>query len=280
KQDAGAKGSSKTPPPRFSYTLVRLSDVIATPIDWLWENHLARGSLELTTGLPGEGKSQVHCSHVACVTDGRNWPDGSTNKLPISSVVMLTAEDNTAQILKPRLMAAGADCSRVHTLPRIRKDNKERMFLLAEDIEVLAQVIADLGDVVLVTIDPITAYMGGGQKFDSHRATDVRAQLGPLAELAERTNVAFSAITHPPKTAGPRATALFRGSQAYRAAARLGHLCVGEVEDAGNGGRKPTGRSLYAAAKHNIISRSTPSIAYKIEETWPTPTIKTTRVVW
>src|SRR5262249_32421455 len=227
-------------------------------------NHLARGSLELTTGLPGEGKSQVHCSHVACVTDGRNWPDGSTNKAPISSVVMLTAEDNTAQILKPRLMAAGADCSRVHTLPRIRKDNKERMFLLAEDVEVLAQVIADLGDVVLVTIDPITAYMGGGRKFDSHRATDVRSQLGPLAELAERPNVAFSAITHPPKNASPRAIDHYIGSQAYIAAARLGHLCVAEMEDDGNGRRKPTGRTLFACAKYNIIKRDTPAIAYKI----------------
>src|SRR5207244_5858339 len=99
----------------------------------------------------------------------------------------------------PRLRAAGADLERVHILKRIRKDNKDRMFLLSEDIEMLAKIIADTGDVRLVTIDPITAYMGG--KFDSHKTTDVRNQLGPLAELAERTDVAFSAITHPAKKA-------------------------------------------------------------------------------
>ena len=37
-------------------------------------------------------------------------------------------------------------------------------------MEILAKTIAEVGDVGLVTIDPITAYMGG--KVDSHRATD------------------------------------------------------------------------------------------------------------
>jgi hypothetical protein len=57
------------------------------------------------------------------------------------------------------------------------------MFLLNEDLEELERMIRHIGDVRLITIDPITAYMGG--KVDSHRATDVRGQLGPLADLAE-----------------------------------------------------------------------------------------------
>ena len=109
----------------------------------------------------------------------------------------------------------------MHILKKIHKDDKDRMFLLTEDIEILAKIIAEVGDVGLVTIDPITAYMGG--KVDSHRATDVRSQLGPLADLAERTDVAFSAITHPAKNAGQRAIDHFIGSQAFIAAARIGH---------------------------------------------------------
>ena len=184
--------------------------------------------LELLTGLPGMGKSQVHCQFVASVTTGRAWPDG-TNGIAAHSVIMLTAEDCLDQILVPRLIAANADLERVRILKKIRRDDKDRLFLLSEDIEILAKIIAEVGDVGLVTIDPITAYMGG--KVDSHRATDVRSQLGPLAELAERMDVAFSAITHPAKNAGQRAIDHFIGSQAFIAAARIGHMCIEETED-------------------------------------------------
>jgi putative DNA primase/helicase len=191
---------------------------------------------------------------------------------------MLTAEDNAAQILVPRLMAAGAALERVVFLQRIRKDKKDRMFLLGEDLEELEQLIADTGDVRLVTIDPITAYMGG--KLDSHRATDVRSQLGPLSEMAERTNIAFSAITHPAKNAGPRALDWFLGSQAYIAAARLGHLCVEEMEENGSGQKQPTGRTLFTSAKRNVAQRRIPAIAYQIEEVTVAAGITAPRIVW
>jgi putative DNA primase/helicase len=231
-------------------------------MNWLWEGHLLRGSLELLTGIPGMGKSQVHCQIVASVTTGQPWPDG-TKGAQVGSVIMLTAEDCLDQIIVPRLLAAKADLDRVHILKSIRKDDKDRMFLLTDDIEILAKAIADVGDVGLVTLDPITAYMGG--KVDSHRATDVRSQLGPLAELAERTDVAFSAITHPAKNAGQRAIDHFIGSQAFIAAARIGHMCVDEMEEDEHGHREPTGRALFANPKNNPHEKM-PTIAYRITQ--------------
>jgi putative DNA primase/helicase len=257
-----AKAANTPPPPSKGYTLVRASDVIPRSMDWLWCGHILRGSLELLTGLPGMGKSQVHCQFVACVTTGRPWPDG-TNGRPARNVIMLTAEDCVNQIIVPRLVAAKADLERVHIFKKIRKDNKDRMFLLSEDMEILATAIADVGEVGLVTIDPITAYMGG--KVDSHRATDVRSQLGPLAELAERTDVAFSAITHPAKNAGQRAIDHFIGSQAFIAAARIGHLCVEEMDENENGQRQPSGRMLFANSKNNPHPKM-PTLAYRITQ--------------
>ena len=230
------------------YTLVRASDVVPRALYWVWLGHLLRGSLELLTGIPGLAKSQVHCQYVACATTGQMWPDGM-NGIPAGNVIMLTAEDCLDQILVPRLIAAGANLERVRILKKIRKDNKDRMFLLGEDLEVLAKAIADVGDVRLVTLDPITAYMGG--KLDSHRATDVRSQLGPVAELAERVDIAFSAITHPAKSAGQRAIDHFIGSQAFIAAARIGHLCVEETEENESGrhaSARPTDFRATAAA--------------------------------
>jgi putative DNA primase/helicase len=259
-----------------SYVLVRASDIVPRAMDWLWNGHIARGSQELLTGVPGGGKSQIHCALVAAATTGGEWPDGC-NGIPPGNVIMLTAEDCLDQTIVPRLIAAGADRARVHILKKIRKDNKERMFLLNEDLEQLELVIRKIGNVWLITIDPITAYMGS--KIDSHRATDVRGQLGPLADLAERANVALSAITHPPKHSTQRAIDHFIGSQAFIAAARIGHMAIEEVNEDEQGHRSPTGRSLFTNPKNNV-SRKMPTLAYRIAEKQFDGGIKAAYVIW
>jgi DNA polymerase len=246
--------------PESAYDLVRASDVTPEKKDWAWQGHLLRGGLELLTGQPGMGKSQIQSSMVSSFTTGRPWPDG-TNGLAPGNVIMLTAEDNLKQTLIPRLIAASTDCGRVLILKKIRKDGKGRMFLINEDLNDLEKIIREHG-IGLVTIDPITAYMGG--KIDCHKATDVRSQLGPLRDLAETTGVAISAITHPAKNAGQHALDQFIGSQAFGAVARIGHLCVAEMNDDGSGGNQPTGRALFANSKNNERPLM-PTLAYRIE---------------
>jgi DNA polymerase len=259
---------------RAGSVLVRASDIVPRPMDWLWRGHILRGSQELLSGVPGNGKSQIHCAFVAYVTTGGAWPDGC-NGAPAGNVIMLTAEDCLDQTITPRLIAAGADRDRVFILKKIRKDNKERMFLLSEDIEELEHIIAKTGDVRLITIDPITAFMGSGGRFDSHRAVDVRGQLGPLADLAERADVALSAITHPPKAASQRAIDHFIGSQAFIAAARIGHLAIEEVDD----DKIPTGRSLFANVKNNV-SRKMSTLAYRIIEKPLADGVTAAGIIW
>jgi putative DNA primase/helicase len=222
-------------------------------MDWLWQGHILRGSQELLTGVPGGGKSQIHCAFVAYVTTGGAWPDGCNGASP-GNVIMLTAEDCLDQTMVPRLVVAGANRERVFILKKIRKDNKERMFLLSEDLDELAQMITKIGDVRLITIDPITAYMG--HKLDSHRATDVRGQLGPLADLAERSDVALSAITHPPKHTTQRAIDHFIGSQAFIAAARIGHMSIEEVDEDEHGNpprSRPSAPSPSAIRRPSLL---------------------------
>ena len=201
--------TSPSPPNQsLGYIAVRASDIKRQKIEWLWYGHLRKGALELLTGIPGLGKSQVQISYVACVTTGMSWPDGTPGCKP-ANVIMITAEDTLNSDVLPRLDAAGADSNRVIILKAIKTDKKNRQFLLGEDLEQLRRCIIDTGDVALVTIDPITAYMG---KVDSHRATDVRGQLGPLKDLAEDMRIAFSAVTHPPKGSSQKAIDSFIGS--------------------------------------------------------------------
>jgi hypothetical protein len=58
---------------------------------------------------------------------------------------MLTAEDTLKRDLVPRLMAAKADLSKVTFLDCIRTDEKERQFLLAEDLALLESAIGISG---------------------------------------------------------------------------------------------------------------------------------------
>ena len=255
--------SRSLPEEPTEYELIRASSVQIRVVDWLWSGHLARGDLEITAGLPGIGKSQIQCSHAASITTLKAWPDGSKSGAR-GEIIMLTAEDSKSHTLCPRLIAAGADLDRIHILGKIRKDSRGRMFLLHEDIELLAKIIAGNPLISLITIDPITAFMGG--KLDSHRATDVRNQLGPLADLAERSHVAISAITHPPKHAGMRALDMFIGSQAFIAAARIGHVCIPEMEESESGNRVETGRALFATPKHtNSPGDHVPTLAFRLE---------------
>jgi hypothetical protein len=260
---ARAEQARKKNEGRRTYVTVNLSTVTPRAIHWLWPGHLARGGLELIAGTPEIGKSQIHCQFMACATTGRDWPNGMPGIIPCR-VILLTAEDNTDNTLVPRLKAAGANLTLVEELKAIRRNDRDEMFLLGEDLVTLEQMIRDFGDVGLVTIDPITAFMGHAKDFDSHRATDVRSQLSPLKKLAESTGVAFSAITHPPKNASPRALDHFIGSQAYIAAARIGHLCVAEMEEGENGARRETGRRFFTNPKINIEARQA-TLIYRVE---------------
>lgn len=143
----------------------RLSDIQPKPIRWLWPGRIARGKVCMLAGHPGLGKSQAMISMAAIVSIGGTWPVDRT-PCERGSVIILSAEDDAEDTIRPRLEAAGADLKRVFILDAIREPNRDgglitRPFNLTADIERLSDLARKLGDVGLIDIDPITAYMGG-----------------------------------------------------------------------------------------------------------------------
>jgi putative DNA primase/helicase len=184
-------------------------------------------------------------------------------------VIILSAEDRVSDY-KRRLAAAGADRTRVKMLSFVRRDGRDdALFELDKDLDKLEQAILHLGDVRLVIVDPVTAFMGHNKNFDSHRVSDVRSQLHPLSRLAEKLDVPFGLVTHPPKNASAR-TVLdnYIGSQAFIAAARVGHYFVEELgEEDDRGFRRPTGRVFFITPKTSHSARaSARTLAFRIEE--------------
>jgi hypothetical protein len=145
--------------------------------------------------------------------------------------------------------AAGADLDRIEIIKmmhdRDAKDGKpiRRMFSLITDLERLREKIIARGNVKLVEIDPVSAYLGLG-KVDSYRTSDVRAILGPLKDLAEELAVAVIGIMHFNKKVDVT-NVLLRVSDSLAFVAAPRHV-FGVIDDPDNG------RKLVVRAKNNL----------------------------
>lgn len=198
-----------------------LADIDAKPIDWLWPQRIALGTITLFVGRPGEGKSTASLDFIARVTTASPWPDGSGNA-PLGSALIISAEDDAARMLRPRADAARADVQRIHLLSTVRKMGEhgkplEVMFSL-EDVPAMEAALQQIGDCKLVVIDPIGSFIGGGT--DAHRDNEVRGVLAPVAMLAEKYGVAVLIVAHRRKSAGNVADDLALGSRAFTGIAR------------------------------------------------------------
>jgi putative DNA primase/helicase len=200
--------------------VVCMADVEPRPIEWLWPQRIALGRLSLLVGMPGAGKSFLTCDMAARISTGSAWPDGT----PCSrgSVLLVTAEDDPGDTIRPRLDAHGADPSRVYRLAGLHRElfdgtEAEGIYTLA-DIGALDATLTRLGDCRLVVIDPIGSFLGG--KTDANRDNEVRGQLEPVARLAEAFGCAVLVVAHRRKSAGAVADDTVMGSRGFTAVAR------------------------------------------------------------
>ena len=241
-------------------------------IDWLWPGRLARGKHTSEAGEPGTGKSQQAIFTIATITKGDEWPCGE-GRAPVGSAIILSAEDGAADTIVPRLLAADADLDRVHIVSAVRNPGKsgQRTFNLQSDIELLERKIAEIGDVALVVIDPVSSYLG---KTDSHKNSEVRGVLEPLSEMAERTRVAILSITHFSKTGAnntQKALHRFIGSIAFTGAPRTAFAVIEDPEDAN--------RILFLHAKNNLAAPPQ-GLAYRLAQRIVGDGIVASHVVW
>ncbi len=246
----------------------RILDVRSKPIRWLWPGRFARGKVSMIAGHPGLGKSQITVNIAATVTQGGRWPVDNTHCEP-GNVLFVSAEDDVADTIRPRLEASGADLSRCDFLEATKcEEGEKRGFDLGEDIGRLDRYLEHRGDVALIVIDPITAYLGS---VDSHKNAEVRGLLMRLSELAEKHSVAVIAISHFNKGKDRNAVLKTTGSVAFVAAVRSVYAVA---EDPDNPERR-----LFLPVKNNIGPDNS-GLSFTIEQVDLSGGINTSRIVW
>lgn len=237
----------------------RADEIEAKPLNPLWPGRFYIGKLTTLAGIPDQGKSVVTCDIAARVSRGAAWPDGEGHA-PLGMAIILSAEDDPADTITPRLMAAGAALDKVLIINSLVADkSRKRMFSIADDLHRLTLLVRRYPDTRLLIIDPANAYMGTSKEHDSFRDSDVRAVLGPVKEWAEEHQIAVLIVTHFKKGGSGRAIDQVMGSLAFTALSRSAWAFIEEKD--GNG--VATGRKLMARIKQNI-SAPVDALTYRL----------------
>ena len=209
--------------------LINMEQVEIEKIDWLLYPFIPFGKVTIVQGDPGEGKTTMVLQIIAKLTKGEAvLPSGSdepaleekTMDLEPVNVIYQTAEDGLGDTIKPRLLSAGADCSRVMVID----DNDQALTMMDARLE--EAIIKTKAR--LVVLDPIQGFLGAA--VDMHRANEIRPLMKRVAVLAEKYHCAIILIGHMNKNSNGKSSYRGLGSIDFQAAARS-VLIVGRIKD-------------------------------------------------
>jgi hypothetical protein len=184
-----------------------LAEVVEKDLRWLAYPYFVRGAVNIIEGNPGDGKSTFVVALAAAVSARKSLP--FVDALESGRVLILSAEDDPARVLKPRFRAHGADLSRIRF--------QQKLFTL--DGNGLGLLRSEMAShrTRLVIIDPLIAYMDAS--VDLHRANDTMLFMNELDQLAREFDTTILIVRHLRK--GDSNDALYRGLGSIAIAARV-----------------------------------------------------------
>jgi putative DNA primase/helicase len=205
---------------------------------------------------------------AATITTGGKFPDGTS--CPPGNVVIWSGEDDPADGLLPKLIASGADRSRVYFVRGAQVEGETLPFDPARDMLSLTWRLAEIGDVALLIVDPVVTVVTG----DSHKNTEVRRALQPLVDLGSATNTAVLGISHFAKGGqGQDPAQRVVGSVAFSAVARVVLVAAKVKSEDGED------RRILARGKSNI-GPDEGGFEYSLEQVEALQGIEATRIGW
>jgi len=192
---------------------VRADHIELKSILWLEKPLLQDAAFHLVSGPKGVGKG--------------TWIAGTTAKMTSGAygrprnVLIVSSEDSAGIDLAPRLLAAGADMSRVH----IVVDH----FTLPADLDRLRNLAADITDIGMIAVDPLSNHIGSA---DTDKEGAVRYAIGGLNKLADELSCVVLGVRHISKSRQHGALASVLGSTAWVDLPRAVLMFAPDDEDA------------------------------------------------
>jgi AAA domain len=221
--------------------IVYLSDLPLRPVEWLWQDRLASGTLAMISGEPGSGKTWVALAIAAALSRGRAPFTGE--KLKPRTTLYASMEHDSSEVIHPRFAKQGGDATRFGVLrgaisaPSAFEDALQRT------------------QAGLLILDPFHTLFG--HSVDLHQPTETRPLLEKLARLAEKYRCCILLIRHLNKRGPGRPVYRGHGSTDISAALRTEFL-AGTSPDAPS---QPT----LLQVKSNLGPLASP-LAYKIDD--------------
>ena len=200
--------------------LIHMEDVVSKEVEWLWYPYIPYGKITIIEGDPGEGKTTLVLKLAAALSMGLPLPCDDDKEYEPIHIIYQTAEDGLGDTIKPRLLAAGADCSKVLVI-----DDSDQPLTMA-DVRLEEAIVQTKAK--MVVLDPIQGFLGAD--VDMHRANEIRPLMKRIAVLSEKYHCAVILIGHMNKNSNGKSSYRGLGSIDFQAAARS-VLIVGRVKD-------------------------------------------------
>jgi len=223
-----------------------LGDVEESEPQFTLYPYIVKGALTVLDGNMGQGKSTFTCAIAAAVTTGK--PPPFADAIETGSVLFMSAEDDPSRVLKPRLMQAKADVSKVRY--------QEEPFSLDERGLALLRQELSANTPALVVIDPIIAFMKEGA--DGNKTTETMHFMVQIDHLAREFDTAILIVRHLRKARADHAMHQGIGSISISARVRSGLILAPHPDD-------PRLRAV-AHAKSNYAEAG-PTIVFEMEST-------------
>jgi hypothetical protein len=237
---------------RRPFDLTPLHKVQRRTIPWLWPGWVPANGVTLLPGDPKLAKSTLALDLAAKLSR----KEIGDPERPQTSIIV-TGEDSVAEVVEPRVAAAGGELCHVHVLD---VTDPERDFTLPDHIPDLEQRIYEIG-AQLAIIDPLNRFLA--DTVDGHKDQSIRRAMGPLHQVAERNKCAILVVAHLNKGIGGSPLYRVGGSIGLTGAARSVMLFAKDPDDPeGERGR----RRILAQAGSNY-GQQQPSRRYLIEPT-------------
>jgi len=170
--------------------LVCLADIPPRPIDWLWQDRLACGTLAMLSGDPGSGKTWVALAIAAALSRGR--VPSTNHTLQPCTVLYASAANGAADLIRPRFAQLDGDPARLILLRGVLTASAQPASLSLRDTPMLEDAL-ERTQARLLIIDPLHSYLWA---LDRHRANDSARAFDSLARLAEKHRCCILLVRH------------------------------------------------------------------------------------